>query len=196
MPTPPGYADIAIAFSQNTVIRPAYITFGADPTDTTVETVGANVINAINAAGSLKTVIDSSVTISEIVVSLGTDGTADITGSVPTAIIGGASGSYVPPNCAVLVRKNTARGGRRGRGRFFIPWAVTTINCGETGIIASAYVTTLQNAMNAFLTALTTFTVPMYLLHSPGQTAEGPPNLVTSLTVDPLVGTQRRRLGR
>jgi hypothetical protein len=36
----------------------------------------------------------------------------------------------------------------------------------------------------------------MQLLHSPGLSTPGVPNEVTGLTVQSLIGTQRRRLGR
>jgi hypothetical protein len=196
MPTPPGFADVSIKFQQTGLTRAAYITFGVDTSDPDPATTASNVINAINGAGSLKTIIDTTVTISGVRVSLGTDGAADLALEVPTTIAGTNNLTGLPPNCAVLVHKGTARGGRRGRGRLFIPWCVTNSAVAETGIVNSTQLGTIQTAMTAFLAALTTFSVPMVLLHNPGLTIAPAPDPVTSLTAVSLISTQRRRLGR
>lgn len=202
MPTPPGFADISLKFELAGLVRAAYITFAVDPTDTDPTIVASNVINAINAATSLKSITDSNVTISGIRVSMGTDGSEDLATEVPTVIAGGAGLSGAPPNCAALVHKTTSRGGRRGRGRMFIPWVLDEGSVTEAGLLVGAHMTTLQTACNNFLTALTTFGVPMYLLHNPSTpettkpTVPGAPNLVTGLKVDAMISTQRRRLGR
>lgn len=114
----------------------------------------------------------------------------------------GSSGtaSKVPSNVALLVKKATNRGGRRGRGRMYVPWIVDEAQCDDVGQLAGAYRTSLQAAFTNFLTDLaaaapTGPNAPMYLLHSSGgSTTPGAPNEVTSLTVDSLVATQRRRL--
>ena len=196
MPTAPGFADVSVEFTHSLLPRPAYITFGVDPTATDPAQVATSVSLALNTAGSLLSLVDSNVTMSGIRVSLGTDGSEDLVYDAQYTIACTKSGASTPPNVAVLVHKNTARGGRRGRGRFFIPWAWPNTQMTETGIIAAADVTTMQNACTTFLSALATQTVPMQLLHGPGQTAPGAPNQVLSLTVDRLISTQRRRLGR
>lgn len=78
----------------------------------------------------------------------------------------------------------------------FIPWCLATTAVSEAGIITGSAITTLSNAMNVFLTRLGVETVPMVVLHNPGSSAPGAPNTVLTLTVDSLVSTQRRRLGR
>lgn len=196
MPTAPGYADVSVGYTQTGLIRPAYLTFGVDPTDTNPALVGASILTAVTAAGSLNSVMDATATLTRIRVSLGTDGGEDLVSDTSHTTAGGSIMSTLPPNCAVLVHKRTARGGRRGRGRLFIPWCVNETDVDEAGIILAAKVTSLQTAMAAFLTALSTNTVPMVVLHNAGLTAPGPPDLVTSMTVDRLISTQRRRLGR
>lgn len=196
MPTPAGFAACSYEFQQTGLTRKAYVTFGVDPTDTDPVTVAGQVLGAYSAAGSLKTVMDSSVSLTAVRVSLGTDGAADLVYVLGAAVVGGASGSYAPPNCAVLFHKTTARGGRRGRGRMFLPWAVLQSSLDETGIITSAYVTTLTNAALAWRTALSSATVPLVLLHGPGKTPVVAPDPVTSITADRMIATQRRRLGR
>jgi hypothetical protein len=196
MPTAAGFADVSVELVLTGFPRPAYITFGVDPTATDPSLIAASVAAAASVAGSLKSVLDATVTNTVIKVSLGTDGSGDISGEGNGFGSGGISLTALPPNCAVLVHKRTARGGRRGRGRFFLPWCVGETNVEENGSIQSSQVTTLQNAMNTFRAALVTEAVPMYLLHGPGQTPVGAPDQVTSLAVDSVIGTQRRRLGR
>jgi hypothetical protein len=141
--------------------------------------------------------MDSTVSLTATRVSLGTDGSADLV-YVLSASVAGGGGSMVsaPPNCAVLVKKSTDLGGRRGRGRMYIPWCVLGVNISEAGVIAGASVTSIQNAVNAWRTALTTRAVPLVLLHRPGKSALAPPSPVTGLAVDNRVATQRRRVGR
>lgn len=115
---------------------------------------------------------------------------------------GAIAADFAPSNVAVLVRKLTARGGRRGRGRFYVPWGVTDAGVDDVGNIASTNLANIQQAADDFLSGLSTAPPsgigdPMVLLHnSEGSTAPGVPNEVLQLLVDPLVATQRRRLGR
>lgn len=202
MPTAPGFCTCAIEIKHTALARSAFITFGADPTATDPFAIAASVNVAASATGSLKAILDTNCSIIGSRVSLGTDGTEDVVGSATTAVVGLKSVSGIPPNVALLVHKRTARGGRRGRGRFYIPFAVNTAAITEDGRIAPAEVTTLQTAMDTFLTQINTTVGPMVVLHrtsAPGvdhPTNPGPPSTVTGLAVDNLVATQRRRLGR
>ena len=196
MPTASGYAEVSVRMSNTALVRPAYVVFGVDPTDTDPLTIAANVISALTGAGTFQGLLDSNVTINRVRVSLGTDGAEDIIGDVAVSIPGLVGGSSVAANTALLLHKRTARGGRRGRGRMYVPWALPTTNVDEGGTVLAASIAGLQSKASAFLTALNTNTVPMVVLHDPGITAPGPPNLVTTLLVDNRVGTQRRRLGR
>lgn len=196
MPTPPGYARISIPFKLNTLSRTAYVVFGVDPTSTIASTVADQAFSFINASGAVKSIVDSQVTMGPATCYLGTDGTADIVGVGVLTATGGATGTAVPANVALLCLKRTARGGRRGRGRMFIPWAVVSSETDETGTINTSFLTPKTAALTAGLAALTTATAPMVLLHQPGNTPTGPPDPVTAISCSGLVATQRRRLGR
>lgn len=197
MPSPPGFAECSYQFTQTGVTRPAYVTFGCDPTDTDPASVAASVLAAYTAAGSFNTIMDSTVSMTGVRVALGTDGTADLVYVLTSAVVGtGGSIQALPPNCAVLIHKVTARGGRRGRGRMYIPWCVNETIVDEAGVILAANVTTFTNAMAAWRTAMITNTVPLVLLHGPGKTTQPAPDPITQLTADRLIATQRRRLGR
>jgi len=84
----------------------------------------------------------------------------------------------------------------------FLPWAMDEGSVDEAGIITPAAVTPIQTAMNLFRTNLSSGGNPMVLLHEPSApgtahpSTPGAPNVVTSMIVDPLISTQRRRLGR
>jgi hypothetical protein len=84
----------------------------------------------------------------------------------------------------------------------FLPWSLINTDIGEGGLVAGARLTTLQTAANKFLSELAVQSVPMVLLPRPSApgtehpTPPGAPSPVTSLVVDKLISTQRRRLGR
>jgi hypothetical protein len=196
VPTPAGYADVSIQLQNVATPRPAYITFGIDPSGTDPFTIANSIGGTWAAAGSMFTLIDTEVTMTGVRVSLGTDGGEDVIGQTSTTVAGTRSGVSMPCNVAALVHKVTARGGRRGRGRLFIPWVLNSLDVSESGIILTSRLTTMTTALNVWLNGLATGPGPMCILHGPGKTLPGPPNVVTSLVADKLVGTQRRRLGR
>lgn len=196
MPTPPGFAECSYEFRQVGLTRPAYVTFGIDPSDTDPGVIALSLQACFLAAGSWKTILDSTATLTAIRVSLGTDGSGDLVTVFSTNQVGGMAALTTPPNVAMLVHKSTARGGRRGRGRMYLPWVLQSTQVDEGGTINAAAITTATAAMSAWRTALTTALCPLVLLHGIGKTSIPAPDAVTSLSVDRLVGTQRRRLGR
>lgn len=202
MPTPPGFADIAIQITHIGLSRPAYLTFGIDPTATDPQNIASSIAETLNEALSIKTLIDQECVFSEVRVSLGTDGTEDLVGGLTTNVACTLGGTALPPNCALLVHKRTARGGRRGRGRLFIPWGAGETAVDEAGIISASHMGIATSALEFWRTSLASAQCPMVLLHQPSApgtehpTAPGAPNVVTALTPDKLISTQRRRLGR
>lgn len=197
MPTPPGFATCSYELTLSGLSRPAYVTFGVDPTETDPTTITTQLLSAWSAAGSLNTLMDSNVTMTAVRVSLGTDGSADLVYVNATSVVGGASGqASLPPNCAVLFHKTTSRGGRRGRGRMYLPWSVAELSVDEPGIIVPATVTSHTAAATAWRVALNAGGNPLVLLHSDGKTAKPAPDVVNTMVADRLVATQRRRLGR
>jgi hypothetical protein len=105
-------------------------------------------------------------------------------------VTGRDTGNGSPPQVAVLVRKVTALGGRRNRGRMFLP-GVPELWVNEQGLLSANYVTGLQGAFDQFIINMDSQQTRAYLLHS------GPgfdPVNITAMVVQPLVATQRRRL--
>jgi hypothetical protein len=107
----------------------------------------------------------------------------------------------LPQNSAVLIHKRTTRAGRRGRGRIYMPGVIEG-SCANNGVLDGAHRASLQNIWTAFLARFGAAgplgDVNMVLLHNGPLLSEGDPlyepTLVTSLFVDPVIATQRRRL--
>lgn len=195
---PPGFAQVTLPFKHQTVAREAVVTFGVRLASG--QTVTPTLCNQIGSAwsGAWSTFLDTDVTLGPVRASAGQDGNENLAVEGTNTYVGAASTLRAAPNTALLIRKLTARGGRRGRGRMYLPWHLAAANVTETGVIPSGGVTSAQTAADAFLVALIGLSGvdAMSILHATGGSPTGAPDDVTSLTVDPVIGTQRRRLGR
>lgn len=203
MATPPGFAMCSYELKHSLMSRSAFITFGLDPSATDPTAVATTVRAAFMQPGSLFSILDTQCTLQNTRVALGTDGGEDLVGSDPTTGACTKALTSLPPNCAVLVHKRTARGGRRGRGRMYLPWAINASSVTEGGVLTPADQLVIQTAVSVWLSGIASGAGPVVLLHRPSSpdiqgppTTPGSPNTVTSLVVDPLIATQRRRLGR
>jgi hypothetical protein len=105
---------------------------------------------------------------------------------------GGSNG--ISSNVSYLVRKVTALGGRAGRGRMYLP-GPTEADVNEAGAILGARVTSLQAALNDFLTQMVADGDGPVLLHGVGSPISTP-TPITSFSLDTRAATQRRRLRR
>jgi hypothetical protein len=111
------------------------------------------------------------------------------------AISGTATGSLLPPNCAVLAKKVTALGGRENQGRAYLPGITSfAASLDTSGTFSAANALTITNAMNqlrddliADVTIGPAFPV---ILHS----SASPPTQITEWAVSNKLATQRRRL--
>jgi hypothetical protein len=104
--------------------------------------------------------------------------------------VGTISSNVIPNNCAYLIRKTTARGGRQGKGRMYLPpFYGPEIEILENGMLTPVALSQLQGIVeDAFPGDF------FYLFHdslSPGSTT---PDAITALTVQPQIATQRRRM--
>lgn len=109
----------------------------------------------------------------------------------------------LPQNNAFLVHKRTGKSGRRNRGRLYLPGVEETA-VDDRGVLTGAFLGTYQGWLTTWLArfgagALLEF--GMCILHTypeGGSTAgsEMDPTRVTSLVLDPVIATQRRRLRR
>jgi hypothetical protein len=203
MPTPPGFASCSYEIRHSTMSRSAYLTFGVDCTDTDPNLVASKARTTFALATGLGSIIDLNASLVSTRASLGTDGGEDLVGVDSTVVPCTKGLTSYPPNCAALVHKRTARGGRRGRGRMYIPWTVAIGDASEAGVIIAGTVNSITTACTNWLTAMAASGPgPVVLLHRPSgplvspPTTPGAPNVVTSMSCDSLIATQRRRLGR
>jgi len=116
---------------------------------------------------------------------------ASITPSLGT----GAGGSPLPNNCAILAKKSTALGGRRNRGRMYIPCPYEASTDGA-GVLSPAEVTAWNASLAAIMPGGTIHTAFGFLgdavvLH---ETGDQTPATVTDLGCAPKIATQRRRM--
>lgn len=105
---------------------------------------------------------------------------------------GGNADGAIPQNTAILVKKVTGLGGRRNRGRMYIP-GLTQEDVDNAGMLASARLAAWGTAVNNFLLGIESgsFMDRAVVFHSSGDLT---PAIVEDLVVDARVATQRRRL--
>lgn len=97
-----------------------------------------------------------------------------------------------PTNCAVLMNKQTNVGGRRNRGRAFLP----PVKPGEAdidpaGVISGTQLTALQTAYDGAFAALPVYNMTPVLFHG---SAPFTPTPITGFAIQSIIATQRRRL--
>jgi hypothetical protein len=135
-----------------------------------------------------------------VTLSVGQDGPG---GSVDSNIApspGTANGVYPPTAMSPIARKVTNQFGRAGRGRMFLPGAVSEAEVDQDGTLITASRTALNTALNNFRLDLITgnpgaegsnnIGVPPFLLHS----SPLAPTPIESLIVSDLVGWIRGRI--
>lgn len=189
---PEGFAQVLQRMRLGGADRDYLVTYGVS-----LES-GASVAmaNSLHSAFALNwdDVLSDSYTMPGCIVREGTGSGDPITWeSTNSAIVGAITSGVFPPNTAVLVKKTTASGGRRNRGRMFIPAVISEAGVNNSGQIDPAFLAARQTIADDFLddTIGVTGVGNMVILHSE---APSTPTTVTSLIVDQTVATQRRRL--
>jgi hypothetical protein len=213
---PPGFFMANVIIEHTGFARAAQVTFGIENAgDSNDPVVLANRIMAA-LGGPLAPRLDAQARFARVEVRLGQDGGEPLVGVSDVAPIQGTLViESVTPNVAVLVHKRTSLGGRRNRGRLYLPWFLAEDGVDQVGTITPGSLAAIQTAMNDFLNLLETGGLigPMVVLHdstryvttrpSPGvvvrtrsETTTPPPTPVVALQVDGRIATQRRRLDR
>jgi len=187
--------------------RTAEVTFAVDVI------AGASSANAQDAIDDFQanfnaqwaSIIDTDVTILQPTIKLG-DGT-----SVPyeaiaagATAVGGDVTAKVPANSAALIKKSTGFGGRFNHGRTYFPFLLDQNSVSENGTVDGATITAINGVAATFLAQLTTDGTAMVIAQKVFNAPLAPHyvthinmgNPVTSYAIEPLIGTQRRRLGR
>lgn len=205
---PEDYALASVRLKHTNVTRPAAVTFAFDRSawlGTMVQMADAICLDFDNTIGAA---MDNEVTEGPVSLTLGSDDGEYVHIDGFQSYGGALAQSSMPSSVAAIIRKTTNRGGRRGKGRFYLPWVLADADVDDAGTVAPAKVTALQTACTNFWTHMSagtgaiTYPLPLVLLHAPSgpevdnPTTPGVPTPVTALTVDPIIGSQRRRLGR
>lgn len=109
----------------------------------------------------------------------------------------------LPHNCALLAKKKSAKGGRRNSGRMFIPAGyIGELEVGGNGVLSTVFMNGAQakftNFYDSLRDTLTAVGMPIadfkpVIFHS---SLPSEPTEITSLVVDSLIATQRRRMRR
>jgi hypothetical protein len=115
-----------------------------------------------------------------------------LVGEFTDPMAGAAGGSPVPPAVCALITKRTTNGGRRGRGRSFLP-GLAEADVEDSGALDPAYVAAITAAFNGMRDDAETAQLPLVLLHSDGPGAEPFPYTITAFECQSQAGTQRRR---
>jgi hypothetical protein len=112
--------------------------------------------------------------------------------STNAPVVGGDLSQPLAWSSAVVIRKNTGTLGKHFRGRFYIPGVPTGAVDGTTVNLTAGRLTTWQTAFTALVAdfAADTALNNLVLLHRSVAIA---PTVISSLTVEGLLGNQRRR---
>lgn len=204
---PAGFGQVTFTFNGSGVPTGAAVTLGFE--------VGGGV-NAAIAATDFKTNWQTNMMpplvqntgLASVLVKLGPNDTGP-SAIVASTVAGSDLSAQAPANVAYLIHKTTNEGGRRGRGRMYLP-GVDETEVDQGGNVSAGKVTALQAAINAFHTqAIADGCVP-YLLHEPEQVwvlvngqpkrqsvgAAPAPTEIQTFPVATVVATQRRRQRR
>lgn len=120
------------------------------------------------------------------------------------AVVGASTADWVSASLAVLIKKTTGLGGKKNRGRTYVPFWPDSAHIVEPGLLDTAEQTALQAQATAFFNQLVTDSTPMVIANKhyavPALPArpyvdhviKGAP--VTGFNVEQVLATQRRRL--
>lgn len=197
MPTiPVGYYEATLIWQRSGSVRPSTVGLGLEddvPGNRSPVTVADAVYAAATNLASIApgVVMSTSYSFLGVSVSRMTE-EGPLVGEKLTTIIGTGTETVMPPNCAVLVNKVTGLGGRRNRGRFFVPpYYPPEGSVDSNGVLNPTAVTTVRDRWVDFLTRLGTAGLVPVMFHN---TAPFLPTPIVGIAVNPLIATQRRRL--
>lgn len=185
---PVGFSSLSIEFEGPGVPTGAAITFGVnqDVLLTTVAQIGQAFAVAWDNA-NVVSLYDQSVTVKNCHVKMGPNDVGP-SGDRPCDFQGSRVSEVGYPGVSVLVTKSTALGGRKNRGRFFLP-GITEGDIAIGGALESSFLSACGIVFGNFFTELGDGGIPMVILHNDATA----PTDVTALVVASQSATQRRR---
>lgn len=198
---PPGYIQCSIEIRNSGDPDPWYVTHAVDANDTGGDftAIGEKVIAAFEIAWLSYLRTTSRVT--GVHLTIGSDGgNYTLFVNNPNSGNGTSTADKLPQNCAYLVQKITARPGRAGKGRVFLPGVAPESSVDDVGVINPTALTGAQAACDSWLDYLAAGagspSLTMILLHNEGIPGGTEPSEVIALRIDNRIATQRRRLRR
>ena len=193
MVIPPGYGYYQLVMRCEGDDENMLTGWGIKPVSTDDEACQDIVDNYGQYAAPVTTIMSNNYTVLGAVLRVGQDGgDPRVYEHLGVGQSGDVAGKPCPPNTSWLYAKGTAQGGRRHRGRLFIP-GVPAGWIGPNGVIDGA-TSVPVSAGEAILQVANNDHGGMWIFHSPGRTEVPEPSRVTSLTFKLKVATQRRRL--
>lgn len=184
---PDGYGQVTAAFSGANIVGEAVWTQGFQNTDDDdAQGIADNFKSALLATDYMDQ-ISSTITLDEVRVKLG----PNETGPSAVSLVGNSGtigGQPVSPQVALLVRKTTPLGGRRGRGRLYIP-GMPAAALDDSGNFDAASANGVASDLQDMWSAMALVGQPPVLLHSGALT----PTPLTAFVGQTRVATQRRR---
>jgi hypothetical protein len=194
---PPGFAQVIHELTVTGDNEPMITTIGLDLSGLggAFATAAEDAYNAFSSnfmAGA-----PSAVTLTQTILRIGQDGGDPLVVAEPGSSAGTGGATYLPQNSATLVQKRTALGGRKGRGRMFIPYLLEEQHVDLVGVISGVRLTSLQTAADGYLADLQLIGGGPVLLHDDATVGVLPaPTPITSLVVSNRIASQRQRLRR
>lgn len=186
---PPGFAQVALRYRLDGDPEEMISTFGIS-----VEGDGdaeAGSIVTTHNGQFLGASIATGWTFLGVTLRVGQDGGPPAVVELLSPTPGEAAPSSLPNNCAYLIRKQTALGGRAGRGRMYLPpFVIQEGVIDQTGLLEESDRADLEELISPVI-----FVRPAFLLHdslSPTTT----PTPITGISVQQRIATQRRRMRR
>lgn len=189
---PTGFGQVAYRVKLLDDPEPMISTVGLDMStaDPDPETAAADLLEQWQGAFPAANTF-SQYTLDSVVIRIGNGTSTPGVVEVNSPQAGTAVGNPLPQNCTLLVRKLSTMGGRRGRGRMYVPpYMLAEENVNANGVITSVSRATRQAEVDAWLGG----TYGFVLLHASGISSTPSPTPITSFVVDARIATQRRRL--
>lgn len=188
----PGYVDFSLEFRRAGDPDPYVVTWAVEIETPPFTQTGVD-NQLVEFVSRFESLFPNDCTIGPLTARIGQDGDPLVL-VADTLDQGTNTSDFTTQNVALLVQKRSDFGGRRNRGRMFMP-GVPESAVNEIGELTSTYRNAVQGLLDDWLENLQAGgalnTSNMVILHS---SAPSTPTVVTSLTCDSRVATQRRRL--
>jgi len=190
MVIPAGYGQINWIYGGAAQPNGAQTTCGVDVSGLLTDPEDALVLLASGWSTGWGSVVNGSTSLVGLRLKFGPDETGPFY-ELSTNLPGAGAGAGMTPAVAVLVKKITALGGRKGRGRMFIP-SPDEDAAGGNGVLSPTPLLDWQDAADDVYNSLVGMDLPPVVLHTDSTT----PTPITSFQVAGTVATQRRRQRR